>query len=110
MLGAHGPTCVPYVPWGWSRSEPVPASSHPHNAGTYARYIPIDLDENNRYAIDAWCERNPGMPRPVIGWGVCRDGFGLQGDVGRRGQGMTEAEAERVAVELNAAIKIGETP
>jgi hypothetical protein len=75
----------------------------PNHPGLHARYFPIDLDANNRYQIDQWCERNPGKPRPVFGWGVCRHGFGLQHHDGV----LTEDEADRWAVELNSSIVIG---
>jgi hypothetical protein len=105
MLGAHGPTCVPYVPWGWSieRDGPPPAGSSPHSPGTFARYLVIDLDENNRHSRAEWAKRNGREPQS-FGWGICRAGFGLQNL-----PTMTREEAERVAIELNAAIRIGKS-
>jgi hypothetical protein len=93
-----GPSCIPV------RSM-FGRTSHPGGHPGYGRYIPIDLDENNRHQIDAYAERHPDRPRPVFGWGVCRRGFGLQDHCGVM---MTEAEAEAWAIELNAAIEIGE--
>ena len=62
-------------------------------------YVALDLTENNRASIDAWCERNPGEPRPDFGWGVCRHGFGLQDF----GDGyMPEHIAKARAIALNA--------
>jgi hypothetical protein len=86
-----GPTVIPFRNLS-GRYEGVP-----HRPADFGRYLPIDLDENNRAAIEAWRERNPGKTPPSLGWGVCRHGFGLQ-NLPR----MTEDEAERVAVELNA--------
>ena len=93
----HGPLCIPFKDMhgrvgGW-----------PTHPGLHGRYFPLDLDENNRHSIDAYCSRFPDRPRPTFGWGVCRQGFGLQHHDGV----MTEAEADAWAVDLNARIEIG---
>lgn len=105
MMGKHGPTCIPY------RDMFGGSGGWPHHPGDYGRYVPIDVDANNRANVDAYCERHPERPRPVFGWGVCRHGFGLQCDVGSyrtRSEGMTADEAERTAIELNDMIVIGD--
>lgn len=96
----EGPTAIPYEPWGWSfdRQGEPPASMHPQNPALYGRYIPIDLDANNRASIEAWLERNPGKEHVPFGWGVCRHGFGLQ----QFGDGyMSEEVATARAIALN---------
>lgn len=68
----QGPTVIPFRNMS-GRFEGVP-----HNPALYGRYISVDLDENNRHSVDAYCARFPDRPRPDLGWGVCRHGFGLQ--------------------------------
>lgn len=97
MNAVHGPTCIPW------RNMFGGSEGHPHHPGDYGRYLPIDLDANNVHTVDEWCARHPGEPRPVLGWGVCRHGFGLQHHVGV----LSEAQADEWAHELNAAIVIG---
>ena len=81
----EGPTVIPYGP------------GTPNRPADYGRYLPVDLDENNRYAIEAWCEAHPRQPRPTFGWSICRGGFGRQADC----DGMTEAEANAEAIKRN---------
>ena len=89
----HGPSCIPH-----------PRGGFPHLPASYGRYLPIDLDDNNRHQIDQWCERHPGQPRPQLGWGVCRHGFGLQHHQGA----LSREQAEEWARQLNQQIRIGE--
>lgn len=72
-----GPVVIPF------RNLHGKYEGEPDQPGLYGRFLVIDLTENNRHSIDAWCERNPDLPRPDFGFGVCRHGFGLQG-FGRR--------------------------
>lgn len=71
-----------------------------HRPAVFGRYEVIDMDRNNHGSIEAWCERNPGLPRPVFGFGICRAGFGLQ--AAPFDMGLTAEQAEDVAVYLNA--------
>jgi hypothetical protein len=105
MLGVHGPVCIPCRQQVWEPGTRTYtyADIWPHSPGLYGRYIVIDLDENNRHSRAEWAKRNGREPRS-FGWGVCRHGFGLENL-----PVMTREEAERVAVELNAAIRIGES-
>lgn len=110
----YGPQCVP------SQRQSFDPETRAYtyvdvqvgNPRDYGRYRPIDMDENNRHSIDAYCARHPDRPRPAIGWSVCRSGFGRQ-DEGRRareiGRVLTRADAEQWACELNALIVIGES-
>lgn len=86
----HGPTVIPF-------RDPFGGEGYPNNPAAYGRYLVIDMTANNSAALDAWCERNPGQPRPDLGYGVCRHGFGLQ-NLGH----LTEAEAIEHAERLNA--------
>jgi hypothetical protein len=84
----HGPTAIPY------RNMSGRDEGHPHNPGLYGRYLALDLTANNRHSIDAWCKRFPDRPRPDLGCGVCRHGFGLQDfRDGRMSQEVAEARA-----------------
>jgi len=94
----HGPVCIPAR--GFSGATNVT----PNRPASYGRYEPIDLDLNNSYQLDEWCRRHPHMPRPRLGWGVCRSGFGLQHHQGV----LSRAEAEEWARQLNAGIVIGD--
>jgi hypothetical protein len=102
MLGVHGPNVIPYPAyWG---------AGGAHHPGLYGRYVVVDLDENNRHAIDfqreRFAEAHPDAelpPRPHLGWGVCRQGFGLQDFP----TGLDQAEAERLAKMLNASTPVG---
>lgn len=96
--GVAGPCFLRFRPWGDPDGD-----GRPNHPGLYGRHQPIDLDENNRHIVDQWCERHPDQPRPVLGWGVCRHGFGLQ----HHRDGMTEAEADAWAVELNRELVAG---
>jgi len=60
-------------------------------------YFAIDLDENNRAALDARRDRFPGREFPALGWGVCRHGHGLQ-DL----PPLSEVQARHLADKLNA--------
>jgi hypothetical protein len=74
----HGPTVIP-------------CDFIPTNPALHGRYLPIDLTANNRASIEFSAERRGitvealleqvgrerGTP-PDFGWGVCRQGFGLQ--------------------------------
>lgn len=92
----HGPTVIPAIdPFDRTR-EMVP-----HQPGLYGRYLVIDLTANNRTSIDAWCDRNPDKPRPDFGYGVCRQGFGLQRAPKPY---LTKDEAEEWAKALNSEI------
>lgn len=62
------------------------------------QYIAIDLDENNRHALEARREQFPGVSFPALGWGVCRHGHGLQ-DL----PPLSERQARELAAKLNAA-------
>jgi hypothetical protein len=90
MPEVQGPTAIPW------RNMSGTSEGRPHDPGLYGRYLPIDLDENNRYQRERWAKRHGRAPAS-FGWGVCRHGFGLQ-NLPR----MTRDEAERVARELNA--------
>lgn len=59
-------------------------------------YTPIDLDENNRHAIEQRRKRFPGREFPALGWGVCRHGHGLQNL-----PPLTEGQARDLAEKLN---------
>ncbi len=93
----HGPWCIPfYEPNCW----PSPS---------FGRYVAIDLDANNRHVIQHSRERfeqaHPGEPipsRPPLGWGVCRQGFGLQNF-----PPLNEPSAKSLAKALNDSIPIG---
>jgi hypothetical protein len=99
----QGPTVIPYHPWGGGD----PTGRFPNHPGLYGRYLVIDLTENNRASIDAFCERFPDRPRPDYGFGVCRHGFGLQSF----GDGyMTEEVAEARAIALNAGRPATDVP
>lgn len=105
-LGVHGPPAVPCFSWGDSTRPAIP-----HNPGIYGRYIPVDMDANNRaaneQAIDRWCELHPGQPRPPmprLGWSICRHGFGRIAEF----DGLTEDEAKAKAKELNELTPVGE--
>jgi hypothetical protein len=91
----HGPVCIPFVNMA-GKEEGVP--THP---AMYGRYLALDLDANNRYAIELW-EEQFGRPHKTFGWGVCRQGFGLQ-DLDY----MDERRAREVAKALNESIPIG---
>jgi hypothetical protein len=80
----HGPITIPFVNMHGKEE------GTPHDPGIYGRYLAIDLDQNNR------------TPRGVLGWGVCRQGFGLQA-LPR----MNKAQAEAKAKELNERMPIG---
>lgn len=79
----HGPVAVPARSWSGHNFTP-------QDPGLYGRYFAIDLTANNALCF-------PG--RVVdLGWGVCRQGFGLQ----HFGDGyMTEAVANARADALN---------
>jgi len=94
----QGPICIPV------RGIGAATGLAPGRPAAYGRYEPIDLDENNSYQLDEWCRRHPHMPRPHLGWGVCRSGFGLQSHQGV----LSRAEAEEWAQQLNAGIVIGD--
>lgn len=68
----------------------------------HGRYLPVDLDENNRHSRERYAKRHGREPAP-FGWGVCRHGFGLQ----RHDGILTREQAEAWARELNAAMTIG---
>jgi hypothetical protein len=88
----HGPTAIPW------RNMFGDGAGQPHQPGLYGRYLAIDLTANNRASVDAYCERYPDRPRPDLGWGVCRHGFGLQS----LGDGwMCQEVAEARAIALN---------
>ena len=59
-------------------------------------YIAIDLDENNRYALEERRKRFPDHEFPPLGWGVCRHGHGLQ-DL----PALSETQARNLAAKLN---------
>jgi len=80
---------------GQERGEPT----HP---GIYARYLPLDLDLNNRAAIEDARRRFPDHEVRHLGWGVCRQGFGLQSL-----PPLSEEAARKFARLLNAATPIG---
>jgi hypothetical protein len=56
----------------------VEFAANPHPPIKSGTYIPIDLDENNRYALEERAKRCPDQEFPPLGWGVCRHGHGLQ--------------------------------
>jgi hypothetical protein len=92
----HGPIVRPFIDLdGRESGEPT----HP---GTYARYLPIDLDANNRHSIEEWEKRFPDREHVPFGWGVCRQGFGLQ-DL----PPLSEETAREFARRLNRATPIG---
>jgi hypothetical protein len=68
----------------------------------HGTYIAVDLDENNRHTREQWAERHGREPRS-FGWGVCRQGYGLQDHGQDRGAVLTEAQAVAWAAELNAS-------
>jgi hypothetical protein len=90
-MGVHGPTVARYRPWGIADG-----GGWPHHPGLHGRYLVIDLDVNNRYQREQFEKRTGQAPRS-FGFGVCRQGFGLENF-----PTLTQAEAERVAIELNA--------
>lgn len=59
-------------------------------------FVAIDLDENNRHALQQRRERHPGREFPALGWGVCRHGHGLQAYLPR----LSEHEARYLAAML----------
>lgn len=61
-------------------------------------YVAIDLDENNRHAIEERQRRFPDRAFPALGWGVCRHGHGLQ-DL----PPLSEQQARSLAAKLNGA-------
>lgn len=91
--GVEGPTVIPW------RNMSGTDSGHPNHPGIHARYLVIDLDENNRHSRAQWAERNGREPRS-FGYGVCRHGFGLQ-TIDGRSEGFTHDEAELHAIRLN---------
>jgi hypothetical protein len=95
-LGIHGPTVVPYKPWGNSKGN-----EFPYDPGDYGRYIVVDLDENNRFARKE-CERRTGREPASFGFGICRQGFGRQVQF----DGCTEEVAHSYARCLNRATVI----
>lgn len=60
-------------------------------------YVAIDLDENNHHAIKQRAERHPGVKFPLLGWGICRHGYGLQ-DL----PPLSERQARKLSAKLNA--------
>lgn len=66
----QGPTIIPW------RNMSGKDEGYPHHPGLHGRYLVIDLDANNRAQVDEIRERFPD--HPGFGWGVCRQGFGLQ--------------------------------
>lgn len=95
----EGPTVTPF------KSMSGKLEGVPHHPALYGRYIVIDLDENNRIAVEGFMERHPDAERPHLGFGVCRHGFGLQ-DFGPGV--MEEAMANTLAKALNDSTPIGE--
>lgn len=90
FLGVHGPTVL-------AVDRPV------HNPGLHGRFLAIDLDENNRVALEARRQAHPEAELPALGWGVCRHGFGLQ----RLPQGISKEHAEVIACLENRRVEIG---
>ena len=91
----HGPTAIPH------RNMSGRDEGHPHNPGLYGRYLALDLTANNRHSIDAFAYLRAiltRLPRPDLGWGVCRHGFGLQDF---RDGHMSREVAEDRAIALN---------
>lgn len=104
MRVAEGPTRIPVndpraVAAG-ARFQRPERDARVHRPADYGRYEVIDMDRNNAASIDAWCERNPDLPRPVLGYGICRAGFGLQ--PAPLDKGLSREDAERWAHHLNA--------
>jgi len=95
----EGPTVIPY------RSAFGGEGGRPQHPADYGRYLPIDLDANNRHSIEQWRERFPDREFKSLGWGVCRSGFGLQNL-----PWMNEQTAREAAKVLNASTPIGEPP
>lgn len=80
-----GPTVIPF------RNMSGKYEGTPHLPALHGRYLPVDLDENNR------------APAGTLGWGVCRQGFGLQ-NLPR----MTREQAHDEARRLNAIVPTAE--
>lgn len=91
-----GPVCIPFVNMAGEEK------GIPNDPVMHGRYLALDLDANNRHSIEQWEKRFPHRKHKSFGWGVCRQGFGLQDF-----DWMDESRAQEVAKALNASIPIG---